>query len=134
MASLVPGFSPACRAFLWLLAAVLFAGCGSGDEHVHLTGTVTYKGQPIPAGTLTFSPDTAQGNSGHGSMAVIRDGKYTTRERLGLVGGPHIVRIEGYDGIAHGDNLDGKALFRPYEMSFDLPQESGVFDFEVPAK
>ena len=117
-----------------LLSSCLLGGCYSDDSFVHLTGTVTYNGQPVPTGTLTFSPDTSQGNAGHGSMAVIRDGKYTTRESLGLVGGPHIVRIEGFDGIAHGDNLDGRALFRPYEESFDLPKESGPFDFAVPGK
>lgn len=115
-------------------SCLLLGGCYSGDSFVHLTGTVTYNGKPVPAGTLTFSPDTSQGNSGHGSMAVIRDGKYSTRESLGLVGGPHVVRIEGFDGIPNGDNLDGRALFRPYEKPFDLPKESGQFDFAVPGK
>jgi len=111
---------------------VMLLGCGPGDTSVHLTGNVTYDGQPVPRGTITFSPDTQQGNSGHGSKAIIRDGSYTTRESFGLVGGPYVVRIEGFDGIPHGDNLDGRLLFKPHEKSYDLPQESGEYDFEVP--
>ncbi|QDU73537.1 hypothetical protein Pan97_05120 [Bremerella volcania] len=108
------------------------AGCNYGDSTVHLTGHVTYDGKPVPRGTITFSPDTKQGNAGHGSKAIIQDGTYTTRESFGLVGGPHVVRIEGFNGIAHGDNLDGQILFKPHEESYDLPMESGEYDFEVP--
>ncbi|MEW4564983.1 hypothetical protein AB1K70_20830 [Bremerella sp. JC770] len=114
-----------------LLFCLAAAGCSSGDSNVHLTGHVTYDGQPVPRGTITFSPDTRQGNAGHGSKAIITNGTYTTRESFGLVGGPHVIRIEGFDGIAHGDNLDGRLLFRPHEESYDLPMESGEYDFEI---
>ncbi|WDI43985.1 hypothetical protein [Bremerella sp. P1] len=114
-----------------LLLCQAVGGCNFGDSTVHLTGKVTYDGKPVPRGTITFSPDTQQGNSGHGSKAIINDGTYTTRESFGLVGGPHVVRIEGFDGIAHGDNSDGKLLFRAHEESYDLPMESGDYDFEI---
>ncbi|MEW4452311.1 hypothetical protein AB1L30_06455 [Bremerella sp. JC817] len=117
-----------------VLACLTLAGCGAGDTSVHLTGKVTYQGNPVPTGTITFSPDTTQGNAGHGSKAIIHDGTYTTRESFGLVGGPHVVRIEGFDGVAVGDNLDGNLLFKPFEESFDLPKSSGEFDFDVPAQ
>ncbi|MFN3153028.1 hypothetical protein [Bremerella sp.] len=115
-----------------LLLCLTLAGCNFGDSSVHLTGKVMYDGKPVPRGTITFSPDTQQGNSGHGSKAIINDGTYTTRESFGLVGGPHVVRIEGFDGVAHGDNSDGQILFRPHEESYDLPMESGEFDFDIP--
>lgn len=115
-----------------LLLCLAAVGCGPSDSTVHLTGHVTYDGKPVPRGTITFSPDTKQGNSGHGSKAIITNGTYTTKESFGLVGGAHRVRIEGFDGVAHGDNLDGKLLFRPHEESYELPMESGEFDFDVP--
>nr|WP_235989738.1 hypothetical protein [Bremerella alba] len=115
-----------------LLLCIGVGGCNSGDSTVHLTGHVTHDGKPVPRGTITFSPDTQQGNSGHGSKAIIYDGTYTTQESFGLVGGPHMVRIEGFNGVAHGDNLDGKLLFKPHEESYDLPMESGEYDFEIP--
>ncbi len=115
-----------------LLFCLIAGGCGPGDSMVHLTGHVTYDGQPVPRGTITFSPDTQQGNQGHGSKAIITDGTYTTQESFGLVGGPHVVRIEGFNGVAHGDNLDGQRLFKPHEESYQLPMESGEFDFDIP--
>jgi len=111
------------------LAAV---GCGEGGGGAaHIRGKVTYDGKPVPQGTITFSPDTAKGNSGPGSMAVIKDGRYDTKEGLGIIGGPHVVRIEGFDGVADGDNLDGALLFPSYRTEVDLPTTSGEVDFEV---
>jgi hypothetical protein len=56
---------------LFLSGLLLLAlGCGSKGT---ITGTVTYKGTPIPAGTIVFAPD-----SGEPSVnAPIADGKYT---------------------------------------------------------
>ena len=49
---------------------LLVVGCGSRGT---VTGTVSYKGQPIPAGTIVFTPD-----SGEPAVnAPIADGKYT---------------------------------------------------------
>lgn len=126
---------PVTRSFvLTLLGLGLVVGCGSDSSAIHIHGAVTHQGQPVPTGSITFSPDTSKGNKGPGSMAVIRDGKYATQEGLSIVGGPHIVRIEGYDGVAIGDNSDGKPLFPAYETSVDLPMTSGEVDFTVPAR
>ncbi|EAQ80816.1 hypothetical protein DSM3645_12386 [Blastopirellula marina DSM 3645] len=112
---------------------VILAGCRKDDSTVHLTGSVTYDGRPVPCGNIWFIPDHKQGNSGHGSMALIRDGKYDTQSGLGVVGGAHLVRIEAFDGVVHGDNADGKLITKPYEQSFELPMTSGTLDFEIPA-
>ncbi|PQO47566.1 hypothetical protein [Blastopirellula marina] len=120
--------------FAVLLSAALAFGCGPSTSTTHIHGDVTYNGQPVPAGTIYFEPDTAAGNSGPGSVAIIRNGAYDTSEALGVVGGPHIVRIEGYDGIAHGDNLDGSPLFATYETTTELPMSSSSVDFDVPKK
>ncbi|EAQ80798.1 hypothetical protein [Blastopirellula marina] len=120
-------------AIFWL-AAPLLIGCGPTNSTIHLHGHVTYDGQPVPNGTIYFEPDTTAGNSGHGSVAIIRQGAFDTREALGVVGGPHLVRIEGYDGIAHGDNADGQPLFPTFETKAELPASSSSIDFDVPKK
>ena len=40
------------------IVAVLVAGCGgsSGPRTIPASGKITYKGEPLDAGTVTFSP------------------------------------------------------------------------------
>ena len=52
----------------------------------------------------------------------------------GILGGPHLVRIHGRDGIPRGELLNGLPLFRrDYETKVDLPKADAKQDFEVPA-
>lgn len=121
----------------WL--AITACGCGhtnDGPPRFRLSGSVTYDGKPVVAGFVTFAPDTSKGNSGPGGGASIRNGKYRTDADKGIVGGPHLVRIIGYDGIKtvmEGEELtDGKPLFEPYEASIDFPKQDGTHDFVIP--
>ncbi len=120
---------------LMLTAALLMAGCGGGDgpERYDLSGTVTFAGKPVPAGSIVFQPDTSKGNSGPQGVADIRDGKYDTSDGKGLIGGPHIVRITGFDAVAASEDDVVHALFAEYGIQADLPRKSGTMDFEVPA-
>lgn len=130
------------RRFRWMLAAlVLFAGCG-GEREYHLSGTVTYKGQPIPEGYIVFEPDGSQGNTGAPGRCKILDGKYDTRadKGRGTVGGLHKIRIVGMDGKIGGDQDGGaveislpKPLFPPYTFDEELPTKDSTMDFEVPS-
>ncbi len=114
----------------------LLTGCGgpSGPERYDLSGTVQFAGQPIPAGQIVFEPDSSKGNSGPQGFAEIRDGKYDTRkEGRGTIGGPHRVRITGYDGVSLDEMHPAKALFAEYQTTVDLPKKGGTHDFDVPA-
>jgi hypothetical protein len=110
-------------------------GCGkTGPERYELAGKVTFRGQPVPKGYILFAPD--KGNSGPGAKAGIINGSYEMMPGQGMVGGPHRVTIVGTDGIPfdQGDgvmNPMGKPLFPEYEVSVDLPKQSGTYDFEV---
>ncbi|MCA9205406.1 MAG: hypothetical protein KDA59_20280 [Planctomycetales bacterium] len=121
------------------VAVVLMIGCGgdSGPTRYEVSGTVTYQGQPVPKGFVTFSPDTSQGNSGPGGGAEIVDGHYETAAGKGVIGGPHQVRIVGYDGIPismEGEELtDGQPLFTPYITTIDFPAEDSTQDFTIPS-
>ena len=69
------------------------------------------------------------------SEAAIRDGRYDTSESgNGFVGGPHIVRISGFDGVAPNDDAPyGRPVFLGYEETADLPEGTANKDFDVPA-
>lgn len=67
------------QAFLGVmgLAAAVLAGCGGTGPTAVVTGTVTYNGQPVKEGTITF---TSKGGRGSVNGGTITDGKYTVRE------------------------------------------------------
>ena len=81
------------------LAAILSGltgGCGpsaeSHPETVPVQGKVTYKGQPVPKGTITFQPDAGQPATGE----IQPDGSYrlgTFGQGDGAVPGHHRVMI-----------------------------------------
>jgi hypothetical protein len=56
------------------IAVLLLAGCGGSPQRVHVWGTVTLDGTPIPEGTIEFTP--MPGTSGPSTGAGIRDGAY----------------------------------------------------------
>ena len=127
----------------WTLVAMLtfclMCGCGDsqdGPQRFQVSGNVSYDGKPVPKGFITFEPDSKAGNKGPGGGASIVNGRYKTDSDRGVVGGPHLVRIVGYDGVAasvEGERLaDGKPLFSTFETSFDFPKQNGTRDFDVP--
>jgi len=112
----------------------LLAGCG-GERTYNISGTVTFQGKPVPAGQIVFEPDAGAGNNGAPAFAKIKDGHYdTSSEGRGTIGGPHLVRILGLDGIPRGELLNGLRLFRDYNTKVDLPKKNGEQNFEVPAE
>src|SRR5438477_2758334 len=126
--------SKATALVLATLLAVMLVGCG-GRKIYSLSGTITFQGKPVPAGQIVFEPDASAGNSGQAAFAKIKDGRYDTRiDGSGTLGGPHLVRIHGRDGIPRGELLNGLPLFRrDYETKVDLPKADAKQDFEVPA-
>ncbi len=112
----------------------LAVGCGSsGPTLVPLSGTVTFKGQPVPAGFISFTPP-----AGAGVVRVvqIKDGKYNTAEiassEQGIHPGPNKVRIAGFDGKVLPAFGQGKQIFNPVEEDFTVPASGGTKDFVVP--
>jgi len=124
----------ASLAVLAILPPLAFASCG-GDRTYNLSGTVTFQGKPVPAGQIIFEPDPSAGNKGPAAFAKIKDGRYDTSldNGQGTIGGPHLVRIHGRDGIPRGELLNGLQLFPDYSTTVDLPQKNGEQNFEVPA-
>ncbi len=76
------------------LVLPLLVGCG-GSGLVEITGAVTYDGQPVQKGTISFLP---QDGNGPTAAAIIVEGKYTVKVALGA----KWVKIEGYKIIGRG--------------------------------
>ena len=86
-----------------LLAALSLAACGPSDGYRQgrVRGKVTYKGQPVTSGFITFMPDRAKNTIGPPAMSKIAsDGTYTMSTKVaddGAVVGHHRVGIMGID-------------------------------------
>ena len=122
-----------------LLAVCLVAsGCqGQKAEGYAVSGTVTFKGKPVPRGSLLFSPDSQKGNSGPAISFEIVDGQYGEIEQTPRLhqGGVYRVRISGFDGNANpaAELPLGRPLFHDHTTSIDLPKEDAPeTNFELP--
>ncbi len=127
----------------WCLVIMLgfgpwIVGCGSGEARRYdISGTVTYQGQPVPAGTISFDAEGVTTTGG--GFAPIVDGRFDTAANgRGHLGGSQVVRIRGemappsdLDSV-EADSFVAEELFPPYETTVDLPRRRTSKDFEVP--
>ncbi len=119
---------------LLAIAATVFTGCGGGPKTFDVSGTVTFDGKPIPAGRIDFFPDFAKGNDGPQGFAIIKNGKFDTRQAgQGHGGGALLVRIEGFDGKSDDPSFFGNPIFVAHQFSRELPKEATTQTFDVPA-
>jgi hypothetical protein len=123
---------------LWKAVAVFilglpFTGCSEPSGRIDLSGNVTFKGRPVPAGLIAINPDFSKGNDGPQGLAEIRDGRFDTRTLdKGAPSGPVILMIDGFDGVAQPESPYGKPLFVGYKLSIDLPKEATERNIDVP--
>src|SRR5690349_8103368 len=81
------------------LALLTASGCGRGGAaRIPVSGKVTWHGEPIPRGMVSFDPDVTKKNSGPQGFAPIVDGRYDTRAEKGKgsVVGPQIVIVKAF--------------------------------------
>jgi hypothetical protein len=117
-----------------LVFLVSLNGCNRSPPSYHVSGTVLFKGQPLPAGEIFFEPDASKGNQGPQGYAVIKEGKYDTAvTKRGIKGGPYNIRIEGFDGRPSNELPMGKPLFANSQEKRDLPQVNSEQNFSVNA-
>lgn len=115
--------------------SLLLAGCrGDGIEPIEnlvpVKGTVTFKDQPIPHGTISFVP---KDPAGHSAVGKIVDGKFTmatSASAPGVVAGDYKVRIEAIDGPADAPpplpNEPRKAVKSLIPAKYNNPETSGL--------
>jgi hypothetical protein len=95
-------------------AMVVVMGCGDNSglgQRYPVTGNVTYKGAPLPRGTINFAPTKEEGRAASGE---IKDGHYS----LSTTGGG--------DGALPGD-------YRVSMTSFDIDMSTAVSKTEARA-
>jgi len=94
--------------FGWL-GVVLLTGCSDKYPDLYpVTGRVTFKGQPVPSGTITFYP---QDGSRPANCTLSGDGSYrlmTYEDGPGAVSGPHKVTIEAVKQVTEQPEGDGE--------------------------
>jgi hypothetical protein len=81
---------------LAVAATVLaLAGCGAGDGKRAVTGTVTWKGQPLATGMIRFLPQDRTVSTE--TVAVITQGSYAVPKDKGLLPGVYSVSVSSPD-------------------------------------
>ncbi len=90
-----------------LCACLVLAGCGqkySGDKRFPLSGKVTFNGEPVDLGSISFIPlETSHRVSG----GTITEGAYSVPEAHGANAGKHRVEIRW-------QKKTGKKITQPY--------------------
>jgi len=113
------------------------AGCGgeTGPRRYRVQGTVTYDGQPLQFGRISFVPDAAKGTKGPPGYALVREGRYDTDavDGKGAVPGAIRVLITGYDLSAPEEEEALPNLFtdHPIEITIEPSRGAIVRDFVV---
>lgn len=81
------------------LTLLVLLGCGeSSDVLTPVQGRVLYRGQPLTAGTVVFTPDSERGGKGPQAWAEINSEGYFrlfTEGKRGVVSGWHRITISG---------------------------------------
>jgi hypothetical protein len=127
------------QALLFLLASsVILAGCGRGDglTRYRVQGTVTFRGEPVKDGGISFEPTASVGEIAPTSYLKVTGGKYDALDQ-GPVAGKYRVIVFGKDTAASHVDSDGvthtEPLFEEYKFEVDIPPPNNTLNVEVPA-
>jgi hypothetical protein len=140
-----------------LLGAVVFLGCAGDDDLARrypVSGKVTYKGEPLASGTITFTPAAPAEGIRPASGAIV-DGRYqltTQTTNDGAMAGKYKVSVvaRSFDDPTDGQNekairrdkmakIIGKSAKNVIPTKFSLPETSeltaevpgGRYDFDL---
>jgi hypothetical protein len=80
---------------------LLVAGCGKGPVLNDVSGAITYDGDPVPDGAVTFEPQEGQATA---QGATIIGGEYKVPRDKGLLAGKYKVLITIGDGLSGAGN------------------------------
>ena len=110
---------------------VLATSCSSAPPLAQMSGTVTFKGEPVPAGWISFTPEAGKGLV---KVCQIKNGTYDSSKEgePGINPGKNLVRIAGFDGHKIPMWGQGKQIFNPVDMTFEVPSGTSNKNFEIP--
>jgi hypothetical protein len=133
--------------FYCLALCAALAGCGSskysGDQRYPLEGEVTFEGEPIDMGSITFTPE---GDKGRVSGGVITNGKYAVPEENGANAGTYRVKISWLKrtgrklkDVESGEMYDERreaipdSVHKDSELTVEVPLPDNRHDFKLKA-
>ena len=138
-----------CVVALSAILTMLAGGCGEKSEFPAtepVSGKVTYKGQPVTKGTITFQSDAGQTATG----MIGPDGTYTLStfgEKDGAIPGHHKVMVIANDadptlmpGSSPGYKTPKDLVPKKYSelntsgLEADVAKGKGVIDFDLKEK
>lgn len=95
---------------LLLCGAVVFPGCSGDTSRLAVEGEVTFDGNPLPAGKISFTP--MPGTSSPTAGATITDGSFKVAAAKGLRPGTFRVEIKALrpTGKTTRDDLSGQPI------------------------
>ncbi len=95
------------RSVAILSVLVLAVGCSSKPKMSQISGKVTFKDQPVPAGYVSFTPSVEAGTGGHVRVFMVKDGVYdsSTADEPGIPPGTYNISIAGFDGKSNSNVL-----------------------------
>jgi hypothetical protein len=113
---------------------LLLAGCSSKPKLAELSGMVTFKNQPVPAGWISFTPDVAAGGLGAVRVFQIKEGVYdSAKEKVqGIQPGTYFVKIAGFDGKKIPLWGQGKQIFNVVDTTYVVPAGATTKDWPIP--
>jgi hypothetical protein len=122
------------RMFCALAVLLVLTGCSSKPKLAQLSGMVTFKNQPVPAGWISFTPDVAQGGLGAVKVFQIKEGAYdSAKEKVsGIQPGTYFVKIAGFDGKKIPLWGQGKQIFNVVDTTFVVPAGTTNKDWPIP--
>ena len=99
-----------------LLLMLIACGCFNQGK-TQLQGEVTYGGQPVALGTITFTPKA----DGFRAIQTIKDGKFDISAKNGVQPGEYNVLVEGYEEVPEDDpDQVAKKAFPDYSTSITV--------------
>jgi len=118
-----------------LVCLLTLVGCSSKPKPAQLSGKVTFKGQPVPAGYVSLTPDVENGGKGPSRVFQIKDGVYDSTKETpsGIAPGSYLVRIAGFDGVRIPYFGQGKQIFNEVtDLYITVPDGTSTKDFVIP--
>jgi hypothetical protein len=118
---------------------VTATGCGSrGPARYDISGTITFRGKPVPAGSIMFIPTGAAAGEQPVGFCTFREGEFESKVGRSPGTGSYRAVITGCDGVAYetrlGDIIEehplGKNIFVGHVVELDLPARHGS-EFEI---
>ena len=125
---------PIARVLAFAAIGLVFVGCNSKPKLSQISGKVTFKDQPVPAGYVSFTPNLEAGTEGQIRVFMIKDGVYdsATDAEPGIAPGTYNVDIAGFDGKQIPMYYQGKQIFNPVKDTHVVPEGVSTKDFVVP--